>query len=181
MSSSPEPALQETVMWALRILGMVWRAIKWGFSVIKDNIAVLGFAVGILGFILTFNQFVNTINTLQATNAYAIQKDARDLALALQNDPSYKDYVLDHNPNKEYSDAVRADAYRAVGRFFNFYLSVFRQYEVGGISQKMADSFGRDFCGTMKSQKTQATLVEFWRLNLASNPDYERMRHAWCP
>jgi hypothetical protein len=160
---------------------MVWWPINWGFNVIKNNIAVLGFAVAVFGFALTFNQFLNTVNTLQATNAYAIQKDARDLSLALENNPSYKDYVLEYNPAKTYADTVLYDAYRAIGRFFNFYLSVFRQYEAGGISQKMADSFGRDFCGIMRSEKTQKTLTDYWNLNLASNPDYERMRHAWCP
>lgn len=165
-------------MLILQTLRMIWQAIKWGFGIFKDNVAVVGFIVGIAGFILTYRQFVNTIITLQATNAYAIQKDARDLSLALQSDPSYRDYVLEHIPNKQYSEAVRADAHRGIGRALNFYLGVFRQYEAGGISKKMADSFGRDFCGTMKSQ---TTLAEYWTQNLASNPDYERMGHAWCP
>jgi len=149
------------------------------YSSFKSEIPALGFVGAVVGITLTINQISNANRTLQATNAYNIQKDARELTVALQNDPAFRDYILQFDSTKNYSESVRADAQRGLGRLFNFYLSVFRQYNAGGISSKMAASFGSDFCDAIKSQPV---IAEYWNTRfLKSSTESREMKDAWCP
>jgi hypothetical protein len=62
--------------------------------------AVIGLAVGVVGFGFTIWQLHLTQTALKATNTYSIQKDAREIAARLQNDPNVRGYVLEHEDGK---------------------------------------------------------------------------------
>jgi hypothetical protein len=147
------------------------------FSDYKDTISALAFIAGLIGLGVTISQIHNTNVTLQATNAYAIQKDARDLVSELQNDVAFREYVLENDPNKQYAASTVTEAKRDVGRLLNFYLSVYRQYKAGGISSLLAESFGKDFCGVMKNP----IITGYWKANLETSPEHAELKHAWCP
>lgn len=145
------------------------------FTDYKDTISGLAFVAGLIGLGFTIYQIHNTNETLQATNAYSIQKDARELVTALQNDKAFRQYVLENDPNA--SPAVIADAQRDIGRLLNFYLSVYRQYRASGISTLLAESFARDFCGVMKNP----IIAEYWKARLAESTELKELKNAWCP
>jgi hypothetical protein len=150
------------------------------FSDHKDTIGGLAFIGGVVGISATLVQISNTNTTLQATNAYAIQKDARELTIALQNDVSFRDYVLRNEPNKPYAPELILDAKRGIGRLINFYLSVFRQYNAGGIAKGIAKSFGNDFCGTLRIKIVE----DYWNSQIAAGvftSEHAEMKNAWCP
>jgi hypothetical protein len=147
------------------------------FTEYKDTISGLSFAAGLIGLAFTAYQIHNTNLTLQATNAYAIQKDARELTSSLQDDDAFRDYILRHDPKKQYSQQIIADAQRGLGRLMNFYLSVFRQYKAGGISSGLDESFAKDFCEIMRNP----IVGEYWQKSLADNAEHAGLKHAWCP
>jgi hypothetical protein len=103
------------------------------FSTHKDTIAGLSFGAGLIGLSFTIYQIGKTNSTLQATNGYTIQKDAREMIATLREEPAFNDYVLRFDPNKQYSSDVINEANRSIALLINFYLSVFRQYKAGGI------------------------------------------------
>jgi hypothetical protein len=72
------------------------------FTEYKDTISGLAFVAGLIGLGFTIYQINNTNLTLQATNAYTIQKDARELVTSLQNDKSFREYVLENDAIKRY-------------------------------------------------------------------------------
>jgi hypothetical protein len=139
-------------------------------------ISGLSFVAGLIGLAFTVSQIHNTNLTLQATNAYAIQKDARELALSLQGNEAFRDYVMQYNAQKKYTPDTIADAHRNVGRLLNFYLSVYRQYKAGGISTSLEKSFAKDFCDTLRNP----IVGEYWQTSLANNPEHAELKDAWC-
>jgi hypothetical protein len=147
------------------------------FSDYKDTITALAFVAGLVGLAVTISQIHNTNVTLQATNAYTIQKDARELVTKLQEDQPFREYVLENDPNKHYPESTIDQARRDIGRLLNFYLSVYRQRKAGGISSLLSDSFAKDFCQTVKIP----IIWEYWKTQLKDNPEHAELKDAWCP
>jgi hypothetical protein len=149
------------------------------FSAHKDTITGLSFAAGLIGLCFTIYQISNTNNTLQATNAYTIQKDARELTTALTKDVAFSDYVLNFDPNKKYPANVVGDANRSIGLLINFYLGVFRQYKAGGITKSLAASFGRDFCDVVKRSPP---VDAYFKATVSANKfELKELQDDWCP
>ena len=160
----------------------------------KDTISAFGVAVATVGFIvagvgLTFTaiQVETTGKTLQATNAYQIQKDARDLAGNLSGESldavgatpiKLREYLSEYTPDS-FSKYDKSAAPK-LAEIFNFYLAVYRQYENSGIAPQFASAFGRDFCDFFKLPGA----THYWQLRSESNdpPDHEMqgMKNAWC-
>jgi hypothetical protein len=152
---------------------------KRSFLITKTQYLGARWFWGSSGSCFTIYQISSTNSTLQATNAYSIQKDARELAIALPKEAAFYDYVIRFDPNKTYSPELIADANRAIGRLINFYLSVFRQFQAGGISRNFAASFGRDFCDAVKSSRPVERYLT--ALISAKGSDLKDMKDAWCP
>jgi hypothetical protein len=161
----------------------------------KDTIAAFGVIVAAVGFFatgvglgLTVDQLKTTRNTLQATNAYQIQKDARELAGKLSDESvdapgtaSIKlgDYLGEYGSDK-FGKYDQSAAPR-IAQIFNFYLAVYRQYKNSGVTPKFAAAFGRDFCNLFKLPG----VTHYWDLRIQSkNPpgsEMQEMTNAWCP
>jgi len=130
----------------------------------KDEItastALLGLVVGVTGFSLTLWQLNRTTTTLQAANTYQVQKDARDALEHYLADPQFSE-ALKGNYNTENEPTVA----NKLWLMFNFYLSVFRQSEAGGLSPGFASSFQADFCRFIKLP----IVSEEWKKQLNQN------------
>jgi hypothetical protein len=142
----------------------------------KDEIgsaaAMVGVVVAVCGFGVTACQLQSTTSALRASNAYSIQKDARELVGQVRNEISSLNI---QNPTPE--EKARLDA--AFWRVFNFYLAVYRQSNAGGISASFATSFRSDFCDALKQEifnKEWGSLVDEKKIS----SDYLRMRTDWC-
>jgi len=161
----------------------------------KDAIAAAGVAVTTVGFLataiglgMTVCQIKSTRNTLQATNAYQIQKDARELASKLRAEdldakdaPSLKlgEYMRGYVPDK--FDKYDPAAAPQIAQVFNFYLAVYRQSKNAGVTKQFAQAFGTDFCGLYNLPGIR----HYWnaRVKSAAPPSQEmqEMKNAWCP
>ena len=145
----------------------------------KDEIttatAIIGVVVGIIGFTLTIIQLYRTQNALRAANTYQIQKDARDiLENDLLKDASFRDALngsVKPGQQQEFDDKFWL--------LMNFYLSIYRQTQAGGVSPEFSTSMERDFCNFVKRE---AVATEWKRLagdgRLA--PEHKEMRKEWC-
>jgi hypothetical protein len=142
----------------------------------KDTFSVLGFVLGLVGLFVTIYQIGNANAVLQATNAYTIQKDARELSASLQDDQQFRDYVLNFDSAKQYHPELIADAQRSIGRLMNFYLGTFRQYKAGGIPKDIAASFGKDFCQVLQNK----IIADYWQNHLAYHAELQEMKNGWC-
>ncbi len=160
----------------------------------KDTIAAFGVIVAAVGFVatgaglgLTVVQLKTTRGTLQAANAYQIQKDARELAGKLSDEnvdllggASIKlgDYLDDYAPDK--FGKYDQPAAPKIAQIFNFYLAVYRQYKNSGVTPQFAAAFGRDFCNLFKLPG----VAHYWDLRILSkNPpgsEMQEMKNAWC-
>lgn len=160
----------------------------------KDTISAVGVAIAAVGFVattialaLTSCQIRESRVVLQSTNAYQIQKDARELVetlleqtIALNKTDSikFKDYLASSS-----QDTIRKyeqEAVHAIGQMFNFYLSVYRQSKNKGISPDFAKAFAADFCQVYKTPSVQ----NYWMGRVQSrNPpskSLQEMRNDWC-
>jgi hypothetical protein len=150
------------------------------FTTHKDTISGLSFAAGLIGLTFTIYQISATNSTLQATNAYNIQKDARELITTLAKDPAFSEYVINFDPQKSYPPDIVRSANRNIGLLINFYLGVFRQYKAGGIAKSLAASFGNDFCDDI-IKKVPPVARYFRELAADKRSEIKEMEDAWCP
>lgn len=141
---------------------------------IQSLMAILAVIVGVLGFSFTIVQLVYTKNTLRATNTYQIQKDARSIIESLQADSQFVSTITSGVVEKN-NDAFLDGLWR----MFNFYLSVFRQDDINGISPGFSSSMRRDFCQFLqKKAVTDGWLILEARGSLG--PAHKEMRREWC-
>ncbi|MGE0282194.1 MAG: hypothetical protein AB7P20_16495 [Rhizobiaceae bacterium] len=144
----------------------------------KDEItaaaALLGVVIGVVGFGMTWLQLSRTTETLQASNAYQIQKDARELIENLLAKPEFR---------KAVGDGITAGNEQAaldnMWRMFNFYLSVYRQSEGGGLAKEFVASYKDDFCGFMKNKGAEEGWTKLKAAGRIGQPQ-ETMRKRWC-
>ncbi|UGX94290.1 hypothetical protein G6321_00053655 [Bradyrhizobium barranii subsp. barranii] len=146
----------------------------------KDTITGLSFIAGLIGLGFTIYQVGKTNSTLQATNGYAIQKDAREMIGTLRGEKAFSDYVLRFDPNKQYSDEIKNEANRSIALLLNFYLAVFRQYKAGGITDSLALSFGKDFCDDVINKSVPIKNFFIARAS-EKHDDFRELKNAWCP
>jgi hypothetical protein len=151
---------------------------------ITASAAIIAIVVGIGGFVATVlqlswarDQLQRTEQTLRASNTYQVQKDARELLLTrLVNDKELRSALASATlPSSEIQQEVRDKLWL----MFNFYLSVYRQAQAGGLSEQFVTSFKQDFCEFLKKPVVEATWnKELLNGQLSSN--YVDMRKTWC-
>jgi hypothetical protein len=150
---------------------------------ITASAAIIAILVGIGGFIATVcqlsrarDQLIKTEQTLRASNTYQVQKDARDLLLnRLVNDEELRNAIASTTVPLEIKQEIRSKLWL----MFNFYLSVYRQAQAGGLSEQFVTSFKQDFCEFLKKPLVDAT----WNKELQSGQlsvNYADMRKTWC-
>jgi hypothetical protein len=141
---------------------------------ITAGVAILAVLVNILGFWFTISQLSRATSTLQATNTYQVQKDARDVLEKILAEPEFGDAIR---------GKISADNESMVAQnlwiMFNFYLSVFRQAEANGLSPEFISSFKKDFCRFLEYPTVSA---EWEKLSSEQRlgPSHEKMRREWC-
>jgi hypothetical protein len=134
---------------------------------------VVGVVVSIFGFVFTYIGLKDASESLRAANTYSIQKDARYLMVELSLS---KDFMLaiGEGPGEDLNKG-RKELWKA----FNFYLSVYRQAQSGGITESFSRSISRDFCDLLG----RAEVSQFWD-ELVQVKDLGdesvRMRQEWC-
>jgi hypothetical protein len=134
--------------------------------------AVAGVGVAVFGFYIAWCQLSATTNALQASNAYTIQRDARQIAGEFLK--SVKKLESEQTSPDEHQQALVE-----LWKMFNFYLAVYRQAQAGGIGSNFAESFGKDFCDTIKRQSVAAAWDELKKRN-SLNDQHIKMRETWC-
>src|SRR3954467_1752030 len=144
----------------------------------KDEItaaaALLGVLIGVIGFGMTWHQLSLTTGTLQASNGYQIQKDARELIENLLAKPEFRNAVHDG-----ITPANEQMALDNLWRMFNFYLSVYRQAEAGGLAKEFVASYKDDFCGFIKNKGAEEGWTKLKAAGRIAQPQ-ETMRKRWC-
>ena len=143
----------------------------------KDHLAIwtgiVGVGIGIAGFTLTFIQLQQANESLKASNAYEIQRDARALLTPFISDTTFRDIL---EKKQEIDNTFRNHNWV----FFNFYLSIFRQHSSGELSDEFADSFKHDFCQFLAYERIQDVWNEFKR-DRKIDKHHLKMRQEWCP
>lgn len=137
--------------------------------------AIIGVCVGIIGFGFTIFQIKSANNTLQATNAYQIQKDARELAAEVSRD----EILLKALNGAKLNDAESNSLQKTIWKMNNFYLSVFRQSSARGISREFSSAFARDFCDFHKRKIIAESWVAMRNVGMVSQ-DHQNMKEIWC-
>lgn len=94
----------------------------------KDSIgagaAIVGVFVGLAGFTLTIWQLNQANRTLEAANAYEIQKYAQKIINAVRDNRDFREAMSGEERNDERLNAFRDEMWLLL----NFHLSVYRQY-----------------------------------------------------
>ena len=150
---------------------------------ITASAAIIAILVGIAGFVATVlqlswarDQLARTEQTLRASNTYQVQKDARELLLnRLVNDQELRSVLASNTAPQDVKQEVRDKLWL----MFNFYLSVYRQAQAGGLSEQFVTAFKQDFCEFLKKPVVDAT----WNKELQSGQltvNYADMRKTWC-
>lgn len=152
----------------------LWAKLKSNSDQIGAASAIVGVLVGVAGFGFTYYQLSSATGVLQATNAYEIQKDARELVDGLASDA---DFVAALNTGPGQSDAAAFET--KLWRMFSFYLSIYRQSTADGISKKFATSFADDFCGFIGKPVVAAEWDKMQQSGKLGDSHAE-MRKAWC-
>lgn len=136
--------------------------------------AFFGVIVAASGFYVTSSRLSDGATALKASNAYTIQKDARELLTRIYDSGHIKRLIDGHDaPN------VNSLAGKDAFLMFNFYLSVYRQQVAGGLSDRFAASFARDFCGFQKTKPIE----QMWDLMVAGgmlSGEHVNMKETWC-
>jgi hypothetical protein len=150
-------------------------AMKWwndNAGAMQAFAAIAGVIVALIGFCFALYQLSATTDALQASNAYTIQRDARQIAGEFLQ--SVKKLESEQTSPDEYQQALVE-----LWKMFNFYLAVYRQAQAGGIGSDFAESFSKDFCDTIKRQSVAAAWDELKKRN-SLNDQHDKMRETWC-
>jgi hypothetical protein len=137
--------------------------------------AILGLFVGVVGFGLTIFQLSDTKRALQASNAYQIQRDARDLIDEITSSTVVQRFLN----GDSLTDVESSELKRNFWKMNNFYLAVFRQGQSGGLPTDFAAMFGSDFCSFSQGKKVQ----ELWQEMLSEKmigKAHTDMLEVWC-
>lgn len=135
---------------------------------------VVSLLISIIGFGFMIWQLRETTRTLQASNTYEIQRDARSLS----NEIRSKGHIEDLRNGTLASD-MAASAETDAWLMFNFYLAVFRQVEAGGVTSTFGATFGEDFCFFLENEQILglwSTFIDQRRLSSS----HQRMKEIWC-
>lgn len=152
----------------------MWLWLRTNVDPVTSLAAIVGVAVSIIGFGATIYQLSSTATALRATNTYQIQKDGRELDDVLQKDAAY----LAVKQNKATPEQQVAAEY-SVWKSLNFYLSVFRQVDAGGVSSEFSDSLAKDFCDFVKVPAVDNAWKDMMKNNNIGEP-HKVMREKWC-
>ena len=137
--------------------------------------AIIGLLVAILGFCITIWQLQETRRTLQASNAYEIQRDARALIDSIVAEGELQKLLK----GEELSAASKEKVKESLWQMNNFYLSIFRQGEAGGIPDDFVTSFSSDFCSFTNGKAINKLWDEMLKEN-AIGKSHMKMREGWC-
>ena len=134
--------------------------------------AIAALVIGLGGFTLTLTQLANANRALKASNAYQIQRDARQLLELHLNDDTYKRTLFGQ---RQIDETFRNQIWVNM----NFYLSVFRQHRMGGLTDEFANSYKTDFCQFLRFPKVIKIWDCFVKEQKIAEP-HEKMRTTWC-
>lgn len=148
--------------------------LKTNSEAIGSFAAIAGLIVSVLGFGLTIWQLSETSEALRASNTYNIQKDAREL---INEVAARKNVVALIAGNA--SEDVRTAALDDIWKMLNFYLSVYRQAEAGGISSEISKSFGKDFCQFISRKNIPEAWDEMDK-SIKIDQNHKTMKDKWC-
>ena len=148
---------------------------------IQSGAAILAVLVGIGGFGFMWDQLSKTKvqisqtnKIFQASNTYQIQKDAREIVDKIKSNKSFRGAMK--NGISEDNEAEFLDN---LWIMLNFYLSVFRQDQMGGVTQDFIVSFKKDFCKFVNLPSVK----EGWgKLEAPGqlSPAHNEMQRMWC-
>ncbi|RWP11020.1 hypothetical protein [Mesorhizobium sp.] len=148
--------------------------LKTNSDAIQAGSAIVGVAVTIIGFGLTIYQLSSANHSLQASNTYTIQHDAREIISGIISRGNLRPLLMNTLPAEKKEDA-KTDLWQML----NFYLSVFRQLRAGGINEKIGAAFATDFCDLLDKIPVTTAWDEL-RTEKRITEDYEEMRRTWC-
>ncbi|RVB64856.1 hypothetical protein, partial [Mesorhizobium sp. M7A.F.Ca.CA.002.03.2.1] len=147
--------------------------LKTNSDAIQAGSAILGVAVAVIGFWLTIYQLSSANHSLQASNTYTIQHDAREIISEIISRGNVRPLIMGTLPAGKKEEA-KTDLWQML----NFYLSVFRQLHAGGINQKIGAAFGKDFCDLLDKAPVATAWDELLKEKRITD-DYEEMRRTW--
>ncbi|RWL81905.1 MAG: hypothetical protein EOR67_28650 [Mesorhizobium sp.] len=141
---------------------------------IQAAAAILGVVVGFIGFGATWWQLRSANNSLQASNTYTIQHDAREIAAEVLG-RGLVQKLKQGTLSADERDKAKNDFWTML----NFYLSVFRQLKAGGINDNIGAAFGQDFCQLLSEKQLSDAFDEMLAEKKISQ-NYVIMRETWC-
>ena len=148
------------------------------FTCRKDEIAGIaaigGILIGLVGFGLTICQLQRANQTLQASNTYQVQKDARAILDEIKKNKKFLSAI-----NNGISTENQESFLDSLWIMLNFYLSVYRQSEIEGLSPSFVDSFRRDFCQFINLKSVGEGWDKLKTDNRLANA-HDEMRRKWC-
>jgi hypothetical protein len=137
--------------------------------------SIFGLVIAVAGFWITIHQIIETKRTLQASNSYEIQRDARDLVDAILEGGELQRLIS----GEEISSDEKNRAKGSLWRMNNFYLSVFRQFKAGGVNEELTAAFSNDFCSFYSIE----AVGKLWEEMISENKigkSHLEMKRAWC-
>lgn len=146
--------------------------LKTHSEAIQAGAAIVGVCVATVGFGVTIWQLINANTALRASNAYTIQRDARDLLNEIA--PNIRRLERGSIPEDE-MDRVLFSAWKML----NFYVSVYRQVQAGGLSSEFSGSYRTDFCDWIK-KPSSISAWEKMKSEKMLGQTHVAMRESWC-
>jgi len=137
--------------------------------------SILLVVIGVVGFAMTICQLNVTQKSLKASNAYQIQRDARNLIGEVSKDGLVSRLAQDEELNEGQLEVTRQHLWK----MFNFYLAVYRQEAAGGISEAFSDAFREDFCSFASLAPMSAQWEVMVKMNMLSEA-HSSMKEDWC-
>lgn len=137
--------------------------------------AIVGVIIGVVGFTMTIYQLKITDRTLRAANSYQIQKDAREIIGKLSENGLMRKIMIGQPLSENEQAKIRVKLWK----MHNFYLSVFRQYEVDGINEEFSKAFKNDFCSFIQIDQVTSE----WKIMVSNkmlSKSHQRMKEVWC-
>jgi hypothetical protein len=135
-------------------------------------IQFFGFAVAAVGIFIGAKNLEGAKRSLESTTVYNIQKDSRELLVALKNDPSLWNYLTKHDQTAQYTSELLQKADGQITILIQFFSSVYNQRRNKVISDTFWDSLEGEIHGVLNLPPVKT----FWQSKVISgqyNQDFK--------